>query len=445
MTITRLCLAITSIFCLLLNIIPAGEAYRYDYEKTVTLSREYRKAKNTDDFLERGNAEVTESPIFEEGIRLSAQGVESEEEPQFSLASAIYYFDISERAQSLAITVSYRSGRAVDDEEVGRLWVRDVTKKGDDDTLHGATFALRAKKRRERIHLAAANYVDKKGVLEIHLVVQGQEELDVEYIEVEAYDYMPKVRIVERYNYLPPRPWYRYYYNYYYTGPYYTIVRPYHYVLYEDWWYDDWYGGIRFRFDNYLTYHPHPYRYYRHYWRDRDYYHYYRRGVHRPVIVHQLPRPRVAVLYVNSGFKKRRFYSRSRLDNARARTDSGIVSRRRATTENPAPVKYSRSRTVQRRRIESTRSIKRRASSTMQQQNIRKRIQPRPRTSDTSDHYKRRRSVQQYSRERTQVQRSPSSFTRSSTREHKRRPSSYSSHRTSPRDNSGERRKKRRR
>ena len=54
-----LCIAIIGIYCLLFGIILASEAYRYDYEQEITLSREYRKAKDTDDFLERGDAEVT--------------------------------------------------------------------------------------------------------------------------------------------------------------------------------------------------------------------------------------------------------------------------------------------------------------------------------------------------------------------------------------------------
>jgi len=437
-----LCIGIIGIYFLLFGIILPSEAYRYDYEQEITLSREYRKAKDTDDFLERGKAEVTESPIFEDGIRLSAQGFESEEEPRFSLASAIYLFDVSKRAESVAIAVSYKSNQA-DDEVAGRLWVRDVTKGDEGETRYGVTFALSPDRRRERVHLATSRYVDKNGVLEVNIVVQGKEELDVEYIEVETYDHTPKVRIVERYNYLPPRPWYRHYYHYYYTGPYYMTVRPYHYVVYDGWWLDDWYDGIRVRFYTYLGYHPHPYRFYRCYWRRPIYVHRYWRDDPDPIVVHRLPKSRTAVQYVESRFKKRRFYSRSRLDSPNSQ--SSVRSRQRTTNDyRPQDKQYERGPSQQ-RRDERTRvsesSVKRRPSSTIQSQDRRNTFQRSSPTPSTSSYQKQRRVIRQSQPERTRVQRAP----RPTISRQKQRSSSSSSNQRSSSNDDEERRKRRRR
>jgi len=428
-----LCIGIIGIYFLLLGIILPSEAYRYDYEQEITLSREYRKAKDTDDFLERGEAEVTESPIFEDGIRLSAQGFESEEEPRFSLASAIYLFDISKRSESVAIAVSYRSNQE-DDEVAGRLWVRDVTKGDEGETRYGVTFALSPDRRRERVHLAASRYVDKNGVLEVNIVVQGKEELDVEYIEVETYDHTPKVRIVERYNYLPPSPWYRHYYHYYYTGPYYVAVRPYHYVVYDGWWLDDWYDGIRIRFHTYLGYHPHPYRFYRCYWRRPIYVHRYWRDDPDPIVVHRLPKSRTAVQYVESRFKKRRFYSRSRLDSPNSQSSVNSTVRQRTTTDYRSEKQYERTRV-------SESSVKRRPSSTIQSQNRRNTFQRSSPTSSTSSYQKQRRVIRQSQPERTRVQRAPSP----TISRQKQRSSSSRSTRASSRNTDDEERRKRRR
>ena len=87
--------------CLLIGMfvsaqIGAAQA-RYDYVLAYGFGSQdsgYRNAVEMDDWLEQGHASVTESPLFSEGIRLTASASEKGGTFEPGLASAIYYFAV---------------------------------------------------------------------------------------------------------------------------------------------------------------------------------------------------------------------------------------------------------------------------------------------------------------------------------------------------------------
>ena len=261
------------------------EDYDYDYFRSDRLSREHRDAGDVDDWLERGNSTITESPIFTDGIRLTAwaSDYENDDEFDFAIASAVYLFEVPGGAQYIEIKVRYKgNGRESEfddfEEAAGRIWVRNLEKEQrqnryDDDereTLYGDTFLLRAKRRSETIKIPAAHHVNSDGFMEVHAVVEGDQLLNIEYIDVTSYQRQPRVRIIHRH--LPAygyswRPWYNYTYTYFYDGPcHYTTD----YGYYVRWSYPVFsrdYLVIRANYSKYLG------SYYRRYPRlDRHYY-----------------------------------------------------------------------------------------------------------------------------------------------------------------------------
>ena len=275
--------------------IPKADSQVYDYERESILSRIQRDGKDTNDYREIGEAEVTESSHFPNGIHL-------ESKEQDAMAVAVYLMEVDPKTSSLAIRVGYRG--------TGRIFVRDMD--ADGATGVGVTFELPAEQERMTFHLAAQRYVGDENTVELHAVATDQKTLDIEYIDVEGLRYKPQVRIVERYRSLP-EPWHHSSYWYYYTGPVYTLSYPYHYVLYDNWWIDDWYlgwrAGIHLRLRHY------PIRYYSYSWwpwhRHYSYYHYPYYPLPRRVYVNRLPKSRRGAYY--KGTRRRRHASRSRL------------------------------------------------------------------------------------------------------------------------------------
>ena len=87
---------------LLTNTVQADHEYDYFSDR---LSREHRDAGDVEDWIERGNATATASPRFEDGVRLTAWASElsDEENYEFAIASAIYFFEIPRQAQYIEI------------------------------------------------------------------------------------------------------------------------------------------------------------------------------------------------------------------------------------------------------------------------------------------------------------------------------------------------------
>jgi hypothetical protein len=219
-------------------------------------------------------------------------------------------------------------------------------------------------------------------------------------------------------------------------------VRPYHYIAYDSWWLDPWYDGIRIRFRTYLGYHPHPYRFYRCYWRRPVYVRRYWRDDPDPIVVRQLPKSRTTVQYVESRFKRRRYYSRSRLDSPSSQ--SSVRSRQRTTTDyRSQEQRYERrpSQAWRDTRIRTSESnLKRRSSSTIQRQERRNTFQRSSSTPSTSSYQKQRRVIKQSQPVRTRVQRAPSP----TISRQKQRSSSSRSTRTLSSSDDEKRRKRRR-
>jgi len=266
--ITQTSLILSLIISLIfLNQYGIADYYEYDYFYTSdNLSREHRLAGDVDDWIERGNSMVTASPIFEDGIRLTAWGskYQTDESFEFGIASAVYFFEIPKGTQSLEIKVRYKGepheGYLDEYGKVaGRLWIRNIEKEreyqfedGDTDTLYGDTFVLRANRRSETIKIAAADHVND-GLLELHIVAQAGELIDVDYIDVLAKMRRPEVRVVHRYvKEYEWDPWYNYTYCYFYLGPHYHLTNHDYYVRWSYPIYDRHYILIRTNYRRYL-------------------------------------------------------------------------------------------------------------------------------------------------------------------------------------------------
>ncbi len=360
----------------LLTLMPHAALADYGYFSD-RISREHRDAGDVEDWVERGNATVTASPRFESGIRLTAWANEfdREEDYEFAIASAVYLFEIPRRAQYVEILVRYRGEphRAdFDYEEIaGRVWIRNTKREyarrnyndnGEEETLYGDTFFLRAKRRSETIKIATAGHVDN-GILEMHIVAENGEQLDIEYVDVVTYQRQPDVRVIHRYaRDYHWQPWHRYTYLYFYDGPFYYCTDLGYYIRWNYPVYDHHYLAIRRTYGGYL--HNYYRRYPRRYHRDS----YYHVNVH----VDKSPKTRRLNRWTPTHETTRREYSRSRLSVTRSkvtRTDVQTRVRTLITEHRQTPTLsdrvIQRSTLSQKRRLPSTRN---KSNTTMQRQ-----------------------------------------------------------------------------
>jgi len=201
-----------------------------------------RDAADAEDWIERGRASVTDSPVFRDGIRLTASAAEAGEEFEPGLASAIYRFVVPDWAHYVKINVWYKDV-SKDDEVAGRLWIKTVDNEaeteldpGEEAPSYGDTFVLRSDQTSEAIYVPSRRHVEDGG-LELHIVAEGKDSLDVESIRVEYLEEKPaEITVVRHYcdDYWYRWPRHRYVYHYYYWGPWYW---PRAYLVYERW---DW-------------------------------------------------------------------------------------------------------------------------------------------------------------------------------------------------------------
>ena len=407
----------------------------YDYYAD-RLSREHRVASDVDEWIERGNATITASPRFEDGVRLTAwaNDAQNTDDYEFAIASAVYLFEIPAGTQYIEVLVRYRGEphrleiEDYDEPIAGRAWIRntkrEATRSGYYDenakeTRYGDTFVLRAKNRSEHIKIPAAGRV-KNGWMELHIVAEGGEQIDVEYLEVSTYRRQPKVRVIQRYT--PTyrwRPWHRYTYPYFYDGPvYYTTDHDY-YLRWSYPIYDHHYLSIRSRYGGYLGRYRghHPRAYYRYYSPYYGSYHSYYRGTPK-VYQRRTQLNRWSAQHETT----RRQYSRSRLSANSQRENRTAVRRSvRTTLENHRRQTPATTERVARQSIITQKVRARASASTLRQNNTRKSIhasestvskQRRYSTATTRDVNRYRRSTETQ-RTTPLYRRSTSSSTRS--------------------------------
>lgn len=271
------------LICLLSGILVTVSYADYGYYAD-RLSREHRVANDVDEWIERGNATITGSPIFEDGMRLTAWANtdQNDENYEFAIASGVYLFEVPRGAQSIEILIRYKgepNKLEIGDyyEPIaGRVWIRNIKREATQrgyldqnaaETRYGDTFVLRAKNRSESIKIPVAGHIDDNGWMELHIVAEGGEQLDVEYIEVSTYRRAPKVRVTQHYS--PSyrwRPWHRYTYLYFYDGPVYYSSGYNSYGCWNYPVYDHRYLSIRTYYGGYLgryrTHYPNRYSYY---------------------------------------------------------------------------------------------------------------------------------------------------------------------------------------
>ena len=231
-----------TIGCMLLGLFIFTQSVeaRYDYELAYGPSGRssgFRSAADMDDWLERGRAAVTESPVFADGTRVTAWGGAKADEP--GLASAIYYFSVPRWAQYLTINIRYRD-TAQDDQIAARLWIkssnndmRGATGVGEEAPFYGDTFVLRSERSSESITVPTSRHVEG-GMVEMHVVASGSDCIDVRDIRVEYLNTKPQITVVNRTcnDYWDRYPRHRYAYHYFYWGP---LFWPRTYVVYECW------------------------------------------------------------------------------------------------------------------------------------------------------------------------------------------------------------------
>jgi hypothetical protein len=230
--------------CMMLGILVLAQSaigVQYDYELSYSSSSRdsgLREALSMDDWLERGRAAVTESPVFPDGVRLTAWGGEDEYEP--GLASAIYYFKVPRWAQYLKITIQYHDASR-DDTIAGRLWIKSADRDqyetlgaGEEAPLYGDSFVLRSERNSETIIVPRGRHVEDDTV-EMHIVAEGQDCLDVRDVRLVFLETRPDNFTIVHHTdngYWDQWPRYRYAYHYYYWGP---LFWPKTYVVYECW------------------------------------------------------------------------------------------------------------------------------------------------------------------------------------------------------------------
>jgi len=204
------------------------------------LSAENRYGANFNEWFVRGDAVVSASTVFSQGVRLAAWDGQNENDlSRVAVATAVYFFQIPPEAVSARIDVGYRAdppplfaNSANSPQAAGFLFVRNqsverrVAPQGDaaaapadEPGFAGDSYLLPANQAQQAVDIPVADRV-ANGVLELHLVAGAGQVLDVQYIQVSSFAAeaaLAPVVPMPSVNYVPDP--YQYTYFYYYTGP----------------------------------------------------------------------------------------------------------------------------------------------------------------------------------------------------------------------------------
>lgn len=197
-----------------------------------------RYASQCDEYLVRGDAAVTPSPVFKNGLRLAAwDGADANDTTRVALASAIYFIPLPAGTRGVKVTAGYRRDPGATRPEAGFLFIRDPrveqaydTADGgappdnplaDEPVFYGRTSPLPGNATQAQLVIGTDGLISDQGVLELHLAAGAGQAMDVDYLQITAYaDYQVQMEQVTQ-QVVIDQP-YAYSYNYYYAGPWMT-------------------------------------------------------------------------------------------------------------------------------------------------------------------------------------------------------------------------------
>ncbi|MEI8078312.1 MAG: hypothetical protein WCH61_01635 [bacterium] len=199
--------------------------------RLATISRD---ANQCDEYLIRGDAAVTPSPVFNHGLRLAAwDGADVNDPTRVALASAIYFIPLPAGTRGVRVTVSYRRGGGATRPEAGFLFIRDpqVEQAYDqpdgmppdsplaaDPVFYGRTSPLPGTATQAQLVIGTDGLISEQGVLELHLATGAGQVMEADYLQVTAYaDYQLSTEQLSQ-QVVIEQP-YVYSYSYYYAGP----------------------------------------------------------------------------------------------------------------------------------------------------------------------------------------------------------------------------------
>lgn len=251
--------ALFAVFCLAMTVKADYNDRSYSKE-----SWDIRNGADADDWIEMGSGLVSESPDNEKAIQLNGGGTDSLP----GMAASVYYFEPPAWVRAFRIKIWYYD-ESGDDEIAGRVFIKTKDKDSrqtSDELFYGDTFILRAGRTSEIIRVSAERYIEN-GIIEVHVVASGQDQLTVESLEMEFLRETPEVKIVHEYHndYWNYYPRYRYWYNYYYWSPHHYWPHRFHYVVWiipGNYYWHTWRHWCRHHINIWCGHHPKCWRRY---------------------------------------------------------------------------------------------------------------------------------------------------------------------------------------
>jgi hypothetical protein len=204
---------------------------RAEQRRLATISR---YASQCDEYLVRGDAAVTPSPVLKNGLRLAAwDGADANDTTRVALASAIYFIPLPPGTRGVRVTVDYRRAPGATRPEAGFLFIRDPQVEqaydnpggapansplADEPVFYGRTSPLPGNATQAQLMIGTDGLISERGVLELHLATGAGQVMDVDYLQVTAYaDYQVATEQINQ-QVVIEQP-YAYSYSYYYAGP----------------------------------------------------------------------------------------------------------------------------------------------------------------------------------------------------------------------------------